>query len=294
MEILVTGGQGQMGIELAAFSWPDGVSIHAPPRAELDLTSADSVRAAFAEHRYAAVINAAAYTAVDRAESEIGAAFAANALGPALLAEATKEAGIPLVHVSTDYVFDGSKPDPYETDDAINPLGVYGASKEAGEQAVRSGNPRSVILRTAWVVSAHRQNFVKTMLRLGAERPVLRVVDDQLGCPTAAADLAEAAARIALRLAGDADAPTGTYHFVNAGHTTWCGLARAVFAFAASQGGPAPSVEAITTAEYPTPARRPANSRLATGKLTAHFGISPRPWQTAVQEIIGRLLPAAS
>jgi len=289
-DILVTGGQGQVGIELAAVKWPDGVRIHTPARAELDLTSADSVRAYFAGKSFAAIVNPAAYTAVDKAESEIGAAFAANALGPALLAEAAKAAGTPIVQISTDYVFDGAKDGAYEESDPVSPLGVYGASKEAGEQAIRSAAPRHVILRTAWVVSPHRGNFVKTMLRLGAERPLLRVVDDQRGCPTAAADIAQAVARIALRLIEDPTAPTGTYHFVNAGDATWCGLARHVFEAAGQLGGPSPAVEAITTAEYPTPARRPANSRLSTEKLEADYGIRPRAWQTAMDEVVGKLL----
>jgi dTDP-4-dehydrorhamnose reductase len=292
MNILVTGGQGQLGIELAAMAWPAGVQIHAPTRTELDLTSAESVRSAFAARSYAAVINAAAYTAVDRAESEIGAAFAANALGPALLAEATKTTGTPLIQISTDYVFDGSKQGVYEEEYPVKPLGVYGASKEAGEQAVRTGNPRSIILRTAWLVSPHRRNFIKTMLRLGAEQPVLRVVDDQRGCPTSAADLAAAVSAIALRMIDDPAAPTGDYHFVNAGDTTWCGLARYAFALAAEFSGPRPIVEAITTAEFPTPARRPANSRLSTAKLARDFGIAPRPWQDAVKDIVGKLRPA--
>ena len=287
-DILVTGGQGQVGIELAAVRWPDGITAHTPTRAELDLTSADSIRAYFAGKDFAAIVNPAAYTAVDKAESEIGAAFAVNALGPALLAEAAK--GAPIVHISTDYVFDGAKNGAYVETDPVSPLGVYGASKEAGEQAIRSGSSRHVILRTAWVVSPHRGNFVKTMLRLGAERPVLRVVDDQRGCPTAAADIADAVAKITLRLIADSQAPTGTYHFVNAGDTTWCGLARHVFETAGRFGGPTPAGEAITTAEYPTPARRTANSRLSTEKLAVDYGIHPRPWAEAMTEVVGKLL----
>jgi dTDP-4-dehydrorhamnose reductase len=287
-DILVTGGQGQVGIELAAVKWPDDVRIHTPTRAELDLTDADSVRAYFAGKSFAAIVNPAAYTAVDKAESEIGAAFAVNALGPALLAEAGK--GTPVVHISTDYVFDGSKDGVYVESDPVSPLGVYGASKEAGEQAIRSAVPRHVILRTAWVVSPHRGNFVKTMLRLGAERPVLRVVDDQRGCPTAAADVAEAVSRIVLRLIVDSAAPLGTYHFVNGGDTTWCGLARYVFEAAAQFGVSRPAVEAIGTADYPTPARRPANSRLSTEKLATDYGIRPRPWAAAMDDVVGKLL----
>jgi dTDP-4-dehydrorhamnose reductase len=293
IDILITGGQGQVGIELAAFTWPDGVTLHVPTRAELDLTSPDSVRAYFAGKTFAVIVNPAAYTAVDKAESEIAAAFAVNALGPALLAEAAKASATPIVHISTDYVFDGAKDGVYGESDPVSPLGVYGASKEAGEQAIRSGAPRSVILRTAWVVSPHRGNFVKTMLRVGAQNPKLRVVDDQRGCPTAAADIAQAVAKIALRLIEDPRAPVGTYQFVNAGETTWCGLARHIFAAAGRFGGPQPAVEAITTAEYPTPARRPANSRLSTAKLAADYGIRPRPWQEAIDEIVGKLLAPA-
>lgn len=289
VHILITGGAGQVGLELQAADWPDHVMIHAPARAEMDLGDIASVRAAFSRTPFAAVINAGAYTAVDKAESEVAAAFAANAMGPAVLAEITHEAGVPLVQVSTDYVFDGSQDGFYVENDPVGPLGVYGASKLAGELAVRSGNPRSVVLRTAWVLSIHRANFLKTMLRLAAERPALRIVDDQYGCPTSARDIAAALKTITLRLITDADAPTGVYHFVNDGETTWAGLAREVFALSAAVGGPSALVEGIATADYPTPARRPANSRLSTGKLTRDYAIAPRPWQAAVAEIIAEL-----
>jgi len=289
-DILVTGGQGQVGLELTALQWPTGFNLVTPTRTELDIASADSVKAYFAGKSFAAVINTAAYTAVDKAESDIGVAFGINALGPALLSEAAKDAGTPIVHISTDYVFDGRKDGVYFDNDPVNPLGVYGASKEAGEQAIRSAVQRAVILRTAWVVSRHRTNFIKTMLRVGADRPVLRVVNDQRGCPTSASDLAGAAAKIALRLIDDPASPTGTYHFVNGGDTTWYGLARHVFEVAARHGGPSPAVEAISTAEYPTPAKRPANSRLSTARLAADFGIAPRPWQDATGEIVGALI----
>ncbi len=287
--ILVTGGAGQVGLELAAADWPDHVRLHLPTRDQLDLGDAGAVAALFAETPFAAVINSGAYTAVDKAETEIAAAFSANAMGPALLAQATKSAGIPLIQVSTDYVFNGSADRPYVEDDTVAPLGVYGASKLAGELAVRSGNPRSVVLRTAWVISRHRANFLKTMLRLAADRPALRVVDDQHGCPTGAADIAEALKTISLRMIADPDAPTGVYHFVNAGDTTWAGLAREVFALSAARGGPSATVEGITTADYPTPARRPANSRLSTDRITADYGIVPRPWQTTVSDIVDAL-----
>ncbi|MNK23848.1 dTDP-4-dehydrorhamnose reductase [compost metagenome] len=289
IHILVTGGAGQVGLELAAAAWPDNVILHTPTRADLDLASIDSVRAAFARTPFAAVINSGAYTAVDKAEADVAAAFAANAMGPAVLAEVTREAGIPLIQVSTDYVFDGSDDGFYAENDPVGPLGVYGASKLAGELAVRSGNPRSVVLRTAWVLSVHRANFLKTMLRLAADRPLLRVVDDQHGCPTSARDIAAALRTITLRMIEDDQAPVGVFHFVNAGETTWAGLAREVFALSAASGGPSAAVEGITTADYPTPARRPANSRLATSKLTRDYGVAPRAWQDAVAEIVAEL-----
>lgn len=287
--ILVTGGAGQVGLELLAAKWPAHVTIHAPDRSELNLEEAGAVARLFGAQSYAAVINSGAYTAVDRAENEVATVFGANAMGPAQLADATRAAGIPLIQVSTDYVFDGSGDGEYDEDGAVAPLGVYGASKLAGEFAVLTGNPRSVVMRTAWVVSRHRANFVKTMLRLAADRPNLRVVDDQHGCPTSARDIAEALKTIALRMIADEGAPRGVFNFVNVGDTTWAGLAREVFALSKAQGGPSAEVEGITTAEYPTPARRPANSRLSTQRIQREYGIVPRPWQAAVSEIVDAL-----
>jgi len=291
VDILITGGAGQVGLELARADWPSHVRLHLPTRDQLDLGNADAVRAAFAATPFKAVINSGAYTAVDKAETEVAAAFAANAMGPAILAEVTRAAGIPLIQVSTDYVFDGSGTRGYAESDPVGPLGVYGASKLAGEVAVRTGNPRSVVMRTAWVLSPHRANFLKTMLRLASDRPALRVVEDQEGCPTSARDIANALKTIALRMIDEPDAPTGVYHFVNAGSTTWAGLAREIMALSAARGGPSATVEGITTAEYPTPARRPANSRLDTFKITRDYGIAPRPWKDAVAEIVAELIP---
>lgn len=291
IDVLLTGGSGQVGTEVIRLA-PAGVNIVAPGRDRLDLSDPESIAAMIASRPWAAVINSAAHTAVDRAESEIVAAWKVNALAPAALAQATAEAGIPLIQVSTDYVFDGSKDGFYVESDPVAPVSVYGASKEAGEQAVRTGNPRHVILRTAWVVSPHGANFIKTMLRLAQTRPELRVVDDQRGCPTSATDVAQALLTITRRLADDPRAPVGTYHFVNSGEATWCGLARAVFEIAAEHGRPAPTVEGITTADYPTPARRPANSRLDVAKLTRDYAIAPRPWQEAIEEIVETLLAA--
>ncbi|WP_136161788.1 dTDP-4-dehydrorhamnose reductase [Sphingomonas flavalba] len=283
--ILVTGGSGQVGTGLRRLADRFGATVVAPGRDTLDLAAPDSIAAAVAGGDWAAIINCAAYTAVDRAESEPEAAHAVNATAPGLLAEAAATRGIRLIHVSTDYVFDGSKPTPYEEDDPIAPLGVYGASKAAGEQAVRAAAPDHVILRTAWVVSPWGRNFVKTMLRLGAERPELGVVADQVGCPTSAEDIAEALLRIATT-----GGPAGTYHFVNAGAASWFDLATAVFERTAFT----PVVRPIATADYPTPARRPANSRLATAKIGRDYAIAPRPWREAIDAILDELLEAES
>jgi dTDP-4-dehydrorhamnose reductase len=284
---LVTGGTGQVGIELLRRA-PGQWEVVAPNRVALDLIDGAAIAALVASRPWAAVINCAAYTAVDRAESDVEAAWRLNALAPAILAAETARFDIPMVHVSTDYVFDGTKGAPYQPADPVAPLGVYGASKLGGELAVRSANPRHVILRTAWVVSAHRANFVKTMLRLGAERPKLRVVDDQLGCPTSAADIADALYMIVGRLIGGG--PAGTYHFVNRGEATWCALAREIFVQAAARGHAVPEVDAIATADYPTPARRPANSRLNIASLERDFGVHARPWQAALIDIIDELV----
>ncbi|KQT76772.1 NAD(P)-dependent oxidoreductase [Methylobacterium sp. Leaf465] len=290
-DILILGGAGQVGTELQNPAlWEAGTRLHAPTRTALDVTDAAAIDAALSARPYAAVVNAAAYTAVDRAESEIAAAWALNAVAPALLAAATARAGIPLVHVSTDYVFDGRTEAPCTPDTPVDPRSVYGASKAAGEIAVRSANPRHAILRTAWVVSPHRGNFVKTMLRLSNERERLSVVDDQHGNPTSAGDLAAGLAAIAQALARDPTAPTGTHHFVNAGATTWCGFARAIVAGAARRGGRSVPVDAIPTSAFPTPARRPAHSVLSTASLTAAYGLRPRPWAEALDDILDRLV----
>jgi dTDP-4-dehydrorhamnose reductase len=236
-------------------------------------------------------VNVAAYTAVDRAEAEISRAWRLNAWAPALLAHEACKLGIPIVHVSTDYVFDGASQEPYQPLDPVHPLSVYGASKEGGEQAVRTANARHVILRTAWLVSANRTNFVKTMLRLAKDNDSLRVVDDQIGCPTSACDLAGAIRTVVLHhITGDGDGPYGTYHFVNAGSTTWFDLARAIMAEARRRGACSVPVEPIQTAHYKTAARRPLNSVLSTETLTRDFGIRPRAWQVALGEILNALI----
>ena len=288
--ILVTGGTGQIGLELRQVRWPAGIEVCFPSRAQLDLASPDSIATYMAQGGFACVINTAAWTAVDAAEDNVADCFLANALGPAWLAEQAHRMGAAMIHISTDYVFDGALDRPYREDDPVNPVSAYGASKLAGELAVRSANPRSVILRVAWVLSRHRANFLKTMLRLGAERSELGVVSDQRGCPTAAADIAAAIQTIGLSQLDDELSPSGLYHFVNAGEASWYELAQAIFAMAAERGFPAPVVNAITTAQFPTRAHRPANSRLDTAKLQRDFAIDPSPWRDGVQEIVSQML----
>jgi dTDP-4-dehydrorhamnose reductase len=284
---LLTGGTGQVGLALQQLA-PAGVEIVAPGRNELDLASLPPLEPLL--EGVSALINCGAYTAVDKAESEPDLAHAINAAAPRTLASVAARAGIPIVHVSTDYVFAADGAGPWAEQAAIAPASVYGRTKAEGEAAVQSSGARYAIIRTAWVVSADGSNFIKTMLRLGAERDALRVVADQRGTPTHAGDLAAALVQIAARFTADPTQASGIWHCANAGETTWHGLAARVFASAASHGLKVPgSVQAITTAEYPTPAQRPADSRLDCSKIAIDFGIRLRPWQEAVDEIVGQL-----
>jgi dTDP-4-dehydrorhamnose reductase len=284
---LLTGGTGQVGLALRR-SPPPGVRILAPGRDELDLAALPDLDLLF--KGVTGIISCGAYTAVDKAESEPELAHAINAVAPGRLAQAAARAGIPIVHVSTDYVFAADGAGPWREDAAIAPASTYGRTKAEGEAAIRASGARHAIIRTAWVVSADGHNFVKTMLRLGRERDTLRVVADQRGTPTHAGDLAAALAAVMARFAADTAQPSGTWHCTNAGETSWHGLASHIFACAASLGIKVPgTVEAITTAEYPTPARRPADSRLDTTAIARDFGIRLRPWQDAVAEIVGQL-----
>ncbi len=287
--ILVTGGTGQLATALAA---QGGERIHRVGRPAFDFDQPDTIEAMFGAARPGLVVNAAAYTAVDAAESDADAAFRANRDGPQTLARLCAGAGIPLIHVSTDYVYDGEKPSPYVETDAVGPRGVYGASKLAGETAVLASGARAIILRTAWVYAATGRNFVRTMLNLGQTRDELRVVADQHGCPTAAADLASAILAIAHRIEADGwdDARSGVFHAAGTGETTWHGLAMAVFQEASRHGGKTPgTVAAITTAEYPTPARRPANSRLDCSRLAATFGIRLPDWHESLRRTVDEI-----
>ena len=292
--ILVTGRGGQLATGLAESLPAAGFEAVLVGQPDFEFDKPATVEAAFAAARPEAVVNCAAWTAVDAAEEEEAAAFRANALGPALLGRLAAAAGIPLVQISTDYVYDGTKPAPYLETDAPNPIGAYGRTKLAGEWAAQAANPRTLVLRTAWVVSPVGRNFVKTMLALGAERPELRVVADQIGNPTAAPDLADAIAAILARLraTGWRADYAGVFHATAPDSTSWHGFAEAIFAAARPFGGPAPRLRPIATAEYPTPARRPANSRLDTAKLEAVFGVRLPPWRAGLARVI-RALHAA-
>ena len=292
MRVLVVGRLGQIATELAARLPAAGHDFLALEPPELDLTSAASIAAALDGFGPDAVINAAAYTAVDKAEEQEALATAVNGTGPGLLGEATAARGLPVVHYSTDYVFAGDKPTPYTEEDAPGPIGAYGRGKLLGEELLLRANPRSVVLRTAWVCSAHGGNFVKTMLRLGAERAELGVVDDQHGAPTFADDLADAAIALLPRIvaAPAGDAGFGVFHLTGAPYTTWHGFAAAIFAGAAQYGRKPPRLNAIRTADYPTRATRPANSRLDCTRIGRIHGITPRDWREGLGRCLAALL----
>jgi dTDP-4-dehydrorhamnose reductase len=289
MRVVVVGGSGQVARALAERAAGDAsLDVVVAGRPTLDVTKPETVRAAIHAARPDLVIDAAAYTAVDKAESEPERAFAVNRDGAAAVAAAAAEVGAPVVWLSTDYVFDGAKTEPYGEGDPTNPTSVYGASKLAGEQAVAAANPRHLILRTSWVFAPYGQNFLRTMLRLAAERPSLRVVDDQIGCPTYAPDLADALFAIARR----PFAP-GVAHLAGPDAVSWCGFARKIVAASARRGGPSVPVEAIATADYPTPARRPANSRLDSTKARATLGVALPALDDALGRCLDRLLAGA-
>lgn len=290
-KILVTGANGQVGWELMRRAEKFGVTAVGTERAELDITDASAVEAMIKPGTFDVVVNAAAYTAVDKAESEPDKVYAVNRDGPAYLATACARANIPLIHISTDYVFDGTKQGAYVENDPVNPINVYGASKAAGEQAVRECWERHIILRTSWVYGVHGHNFVKTILRLAQERDELRVVADQWGSPAAAGDIAEAILSIVERQIGDRQ--WGTYHYCGEGPTTWHGFAEAIVAASLRHDGRNIPVRPITTADYPTPAKRPANSELDCTKIRTVFGLAPRGWKEALQEVVREIAPAS-
>jgi len=280
LKILLLGRNGQAGWELERSLAPLGEPT-ALGRAELDLADVPRLVATIRALQPEAIVNAAAYTSVDKAESERETAFAINATAPRVLAEEAKRIGALLVHYSTDYVFDGAKAVPYVEDDEPNPLNVYGASKLAGERAIAATGCRHLILRTSWVYGPRGANFMLTMLRLARERPALRVVNDQVGAPTSSIEIARATATVLARAAQSSNV-TGLYHLAAAGETSWCGFARAILAKAEV----ATPVVPIRTEDYPTAARRPRNSRLDCSRLRETFGVTLAPWEEGLAEAL--------
>jgi dTDP-4-dehydrorhamnose reductase len=289
--ILITGGSGQLGRSLQVEAAVRGLNFAAVSRPQFDFERKESLTACLETARPGLVVNAAAYTAVDAAERNQAAARAGNHTGPLRLAELCAARDIPLIHVSTDYVFDGRKGAPYVEDDKTAPAGVYGATKRDGEVAILATDARAIILRTAWVYAAHGKNFARTMLGAARKTNALRVVADQRGTPTAAVDLATAILQIAARLQvqGWRDDYRGIYHATGTGETTWYGFANAIFAAAEVFGLQRPVVTPITTAEWPTPAKRPADSRLDCRKLERVFGCRLPDWRDTLPKIVADL-----
>ena len=287
MRLLITGCAGQVGTELTLQSRALGWTVQAVDRDGLDITDPEAVNKAVRAFMPDAVVNAAAYTAVDNAEHDRATAFAVNRDGPKNLAGACADLGIPLIHYSTDYVFDGSKAGAYDEGDPVDPQGVYGESKLAGEQAIQELCSKYLVLRTSWVFSSHGNNFVKTMLRLAFEREVLGVVADQFGKPTSAAEIA----RLTLRMLPEAEKCSGIYHLAQPDVTSWYGFSEAIFEEARRQtmALKLEDLNAIATSDYPTPAKRPANSELSCDKLKSTFSIRIRPWRESLSEVIGEM-----
>jgi len=290
VRILLFGANGQVGSELRALPWGGGLDLIPVSRDDADLSVEGAAEAAVRRGKPDLVVNAAAYTAVDKAESEPDLARAVNGLAPGGMAHACVDLGIPLIHISTDFVFDGTKTGAYLEDDPTGPVSAYGESKLDGEDAVRAALDNHVILRTAWVFSAHGKNFLKTMLRLGAERDQLGIVDDQRGCPTSAAGIAGAVRTIVDRLHADGPLVPGTYHYSGGDPVTWFGFADAIFQAAGDRLPGGVTVKPIGTKDYPTPARRPSNSVLSCAKIRAVYGIEPDDWRSAMGDVVDRLL----
>lgn len=286
-DVLVFGRTGQVAQALAAkapLTWTFA------GRDQADLTDQKSLQKLIDSKNWEAVVNAAAYTAVDRAESEQDLAQAVNAEAPGIMARACAQNNIPFIHISTDYVFDGSADRPYKEEDSINPLSVYGRTKAEGEKAVMDAGGRAVILRTSWVYAPEGKNFVSTMLKLGQEREELRIVSDQTGAPTSAADIADGIMSILSRFEA-----TGIFHMTAGGSTTWHGFATEIFRIAREKGLKTPQrVLPIATAEYPTPAKRPLNSRLDCGKLEKIYGVALPSWQEGLSNCMDSLFPSTN
>jgi len=292
--ILVIGAEGQLARALGRRKVVDGHPILCRGRPDADIADPRTLQRLFGELAPIAVVNAAAYTAVDKAEEDRATAFAVNAEGPEHLARLCRNAQIPLIQISTDYVFDGTGRTPYRETDAIAPLGVYGASKAAGEGAVRQTCPRHLILRTSWLYSMDGHNFLKSMIRLGAGHDELAIVDDQHGTPTWTHDISAAIVAILRRVLAEEDGPWGTYHLTSSGQTTWLGFAAEIFRLGAAAGLKTPRLKAITTAEYPASVRRPAYSVLDNSKIAMTFDIRLPPWQMSLAQCFAHSQSLAS
>ncbi len=288
MRLVVTGHQGQVASALHALAGDSGIDVVLLGRPTLDLERPDTLAPVLSAARPDVVVSAAAYTAVDQAESDPERAHAVNAVAPGMLARAAADLGAPIIHLSTDYVFDGQKPTPYLESDATGPQTAYGATKLAGEVAVRAANPAHVVLRTAWVYAPHGKNFVRTMLQLAQTRDRVSVVADQLGNPTSALDIAQGVIRVARKLHGG-EGPAGVYHMTAGGEASWADFARAIFAGARRRGAAWAEVDPIASVNYPTPARRPPNSRLACAKIAADYDVRLPSWPVALDRCLDRL-----
>lgn len=287
--ILLFGAGGQLGLEISRYALRHDIALKGFSRTQVDITDRDRVAGAVEQFKPRMVINAAAYTDVDKAESDFDAALAANSLGPGIVAEICRVASIPLLHFSTDYVFDGTKAGPYVESDPVNPASAYGRSKAIGEDKIRAAHPEHIILRTAWVYGEFGRNFLKTMLRLAAERTEIRVVSDQRGSPTSTLQIAKAAFSIVPGML-DGACRWGTYHLAGEGITTWFDFASAIVSTQARYTQKTPSVIPITTSEYPTAARRPSNSSLDCGLIRQTFGIEPVPWRSECERVIDAIM----
>ncbi len=290
MKILIVGAKGQLGCELVRQARHYSATLQAPTRAQMDITAITQVQEVITRFRPTLVINAAAFTNVDGAETETEAAFAANSSGPENLAQCCSNDHIALIHVSTDFVFDGKKGQPYTEDDPIGPLGVYGRSKAEGEAKIRAMVNEHIIVRTSWLYGVYGRSFVSTMLNLARDNKNIRVVNDQYGSPTSAADLAVALLQIAARIAKRSTIPWGTYHYSGQGITTWHEFAENILKIAADKTAMhLPCVEPITTDEFPTKAMRPAFSALDCRRIAKRFGIHPKPWKQSLKATINRI-----
>jgi len=295
MKILIFGGEGQLGYELVQQSQALGHTVKAPLETQANIVNIDEVKRNVDTYRPSLVINSAAYTAVDKAETEKKIAFDVNKTGAANLARCCAQAHIPLIQISTDYVFDGQKGAPYLETDPISPLGIYGRSKADGEAEVRSHLNKHIIIRTSWLYGVHGYNFVKTMLRLAREKELIQVVADQHGSPTSACDLAEAILNICRQIENRRAINWGTYHYCGQGITTWHEFAETILELSRSKSTiKAARIEPLSTAEYPTSATRPQFSALDCSRITHCFGIKPKPWRKSLKRVIEKIYSSSN